>query len=125
MRMFMSPKRTSSFCVAKNKLQKFTSSFPSLRLHLSATREGRDNVGTLDSEALQACFHVCVITMKLLFSIREFRSQQISSSTENVYLVKTSVIFTIRRHLEGLKTNFSALHLGGHGSSELLLFKIQ
>ena len=30
MRMFMSPKRTSSFCVAKNKLQKVTSSFPSL-----------------------------------------------------------------------------------------------
>ena len=30
MRMFMSPKRTSSFCVLKNKLQKFTSSFPSL-----------------------------------------------------------------------------------------------
>ena len=27
--------------------------------------------------------------------------------------------------LEGLKTNFSALHLGGHGSSELLLFKSQ
>ena len=28
--MFMSPKRTTSFCVVKNKLQKFTSSFPSL-----------------------------------------------------------------------------------------------
>ena len=32
--------------------------------------------------------------MQLFFSIWEFRSQQISSSTENVYLVKTSVIFT-------------------------------
>ncbi len=30
MRMFISPKRTSSFCVLKNKLQKCTSSFPSL-----------------------------------------------------------------------------------------------
>ena len=28
--MFISPKRTSSFCVLKNKLQKFTSNFPSL-----------------------------------------------------------------------------------------------
>ena len=88
-------------------------------------KDARDNVGTLDSEALQACCHVCVITMKLFFSIREFRSQQISSSTENIYLVKTSVIFTFRGHREGLKTNFSALHLGGHGSSELLLFKSQ
>ena len=31
--------------------------------------------------------------MKLFFSIWEFRSQQISSSTENIYLLKTSVIF--------------------------------
>ena len=36
--------------------------------------------------------------MQLFFSIREFRSQQILSSTENVYLVKTSVIFAIRAH---------------------------
>ena len=63
--------------------------------------------------------------MQLFFSIWEFRSQQISSSTENIYLVKTSVIFTFRGHRESLKTNFSALHLGGHGSSELLLFKSQ
>ena len=28
--MLMSPKRITSFCVLKNKLQKFTSSFPSL-----------------------------------------------------------------------------------------------
>ena len=60
----------------------------------------------MDSEALQACFHVCVITMKLFFSIREFRSQQISSSTENIYLVKTSVIFAIRGHREGLRPTF-------------------
>ena len=53
---------------------------------------------SLDSEALQACFHVFLITMKLFFSIQEFRSQKISSSTENVYLVKISLIFTIRRH---------------------------
>ena len=52
-----------------------------------------DNVGTLDSEALKACFHVCVIPMKLFFSIRELWIQQISTSTENIYLVKTSVIF--------------------------------
>ena len=36
--------------------------------------------------------------MQLFFSIREFRSQQISTSTENVYLVKTSVIFAIRAY---------------------------
>ena len=94
------------------------------RLRFSKSRREGD-VGTLDSEALQACFHVFLITMQLFFSIWEFRSQQISSSTENIYLVKTSVIFAIRGHREGLKTNFSALHLGGHGSSELLLFKSQ
>ena len=49
--------------------------------------------------------------MKLFFSIWEFRSQQISSSTENIYLVNTSVIFTIPRHhgcIEGgtMKENF-------------------
>ena len=31
--------------------------------------------------------------MQLFFSIWEFRSQQISSSTENIYLLKSSVIF--------------------------------
>ena len=49
--------------------------------------------------------------MQLFFSIWEFRSQKISSSTENIYLVKTSVIFRIRRHhgcTEGrtMKENF-------------------
>ena len=76
--------------------------FPQLRYYLlqfgksyyvASKSCGEGAVGTLDSEALQACFHVCVITMNLFFLIREFRSQQISSSTENIYLLKTSVIF--------------------------------
>ena len=49
-----------------------------------------ENVGTLESETFQACFHVRVIPMKLFFSIREFQIQKISTSTENIYLVKTS-----------------------------------
>ena len=69
-----------------------------LKSNLGVSKSLEDNVGTLESETFRACFHVCVITMILFSSIREFRSQQISSSTENIYLVKTSVIFTIPRH---------------------------
>ena len=82
-----------------------------LKSNLGVSKSLEDNVGTLESETFRACFHVCVITMILFSSIREFRSQQISTSTENVYLVKTSVIFTFRRHhgwTEGrtMKENF-------------------
>ena len=66
-------------------------SYETRKKRLESTRT--DSVGTFDSEALYACFHVFLITMKLFFSIWEFRSQQISSSTENIYLLKTSVIF--------------------------------
>ena len=67
-----------------------------LKSNLGVSKSLEDSVGTLESETFRACFHVCVIAMQLFFSIWEFRSQQISSSTENVYLVKTSVIFAIR-----------------------------